>query len=173
MNGYSHGRLQIITGGDVPTTTTIDLPITNKGGGLEEITNLRQIRKEGIGMNPEAPVITQIQRAQGFELIWDFHYEDWIFSADLLSKYYPVLKAWMAGYTMKLIPAIDVPERIFTVILTNETLRLKRSKAKQKNKFHKGALFTFQTVSTLNDPVWMPTPQEEPGGGTIDLPMEG
>ncbi len=169
INGYSYGKISI---GD----QQLLLPLTNKGGGLEEILVLRQIRKEGIGADPDAPSIVQKQRAQGFDIIWNFHYEDFITGEALYNKFYPVLKAWKAGSEMILTPRIDLPTRYFRVILTNETLTLKLAKATQKNKFHKGVLFTFQTVEMQSDPGWLPTPEPLPvydGGGSVFTPIEG
>lgn len=169
INGYSTGKLAI---GD----NEISLPLTNRGGGLEEQTIFRQIRQEGIGLNPDSPTITQLQRALGFDIIWNFHYEDFITGSDLYTKFYPILKAWKAGNTMILTPRIDVPTRFFEVILINENLTMKLAKATQKNKYHKGCLFTFQTVYTQNDPNWLPTPEaaaEYTGGGSVFTPVEG
>ncbi len=117
INGYSTGKLIITTAGDDPGTSEVALPITNFGGGLEETTVLRQIRAEGIGIDPDAPTIIQKQRAQGYDLIWTFHYEDWITGEDLFTKFYPILKAWYAGKQMILTPRIDVRTRSFEVIL--------------------------------------------------------
>lgn len=155
INGYSYGSLSVSGNSEF----TVNLPLTNRGGGLEEITVFRQIRAEGIGLDPDNPEITQLQRAQGFDLIWNFFYEDWITGEELFNKFYPVLKAWKAGDTMTLTPRIDV-DRSFEVILINETLTMRLNKASQKNKYHKGVLFSFQTKYTQSDPLWVPTPQE-------------
>ncbi len=169
INGYSYGKINI-------SDQELLLPLTNKGGGLEETLVLRQIRDEIIGLNPNTPTITQLQRAQGFDIIWNFHYEDFITGSDLYNKFYPVLKAWKAGSTMILTPRIDLPTRNFEVILTNENLTMKLAKATQKNKYHKGVLFTFQTKEMQSDPGWLPTPEPLPeytGGGSVFTPIEG
>lgn len=159
INGYSYGQIVITSTGDVPGTQTINLPLTNRGGGLEETTILRGFRKEGIGTDPDAPQIVQVQRAQGFDIIWNFHYEEWITGDDLLAKFLPVLRAWKNGSLMKLVPRVDVPERYYYVKLMNETLTMRVVKASQKCKYHRGVLFTFQTTDMQSDLNWLPTPQ--------------
>lgn len=167
INGYSYGRAVITTTGDIPTSYTVDFPVTNYGGGLEETLVPRDVKQEFISLNIESPSISRDYFPIGFDMGWTFHYEDFITGNDLYNKFYLILKAWKNKWTIKLTPRIDVPERFFYVHLVNESLSLMIRRGGTNAKYHKGPMFSFLVTETQPDPNWYLVPEPSTTFGVI------
>lgn len=160
INGYSYGKAVINTSGDIPEIITVELPLTNYGGGLKDITGLRGNTYETINMDLSNKIVNLNQSPIGFQLAWEFYYGDFITGTNLYNKFYPILKAWYNQWQIRLYPRIDV-DRSFLVKLVSENLTLGLKKGGSNAKYHSGALFTFQAVDTQPDPQWFLVPEPD------------
>lgn len=159
LNGWSTGKVVITTDGDVPVTTTILLPMTNYGSGLEEITEFKDNGQELINFDIDNPDIIDEQDFLGHKVNWIFHFEDFITGDDLFEKFQYVLNARKSGWTMVLTPRVDIPNRFFTVNLIDEKLTLMLRRGGQYAQLHKGPLFTFRTKHLEQDLKWQLSPE--------------
>jgi hypothetical protein len=166
LNGWSYGKAVITTSGDVPSTITVLLPMTNYGGGLEEKTDFLGNTVNLVNFDIDNRFTIKEQDPYGFNISYAFHYEDFILGSDLFDKFLPLIKAWFNKWTIVLTPRIDVPERYFTVNLTNDSLILQLRRGGAMAKYHKGVLFTFETKRSLTDLQWTLQPDTTPASVT-------
>ena len=143
LNGYSNGNVTFYDPrvGNV----SVNLPLTNYGSGLEEITEFKEILEELISLDIDNPDIIDSQTHLGYKLNWNFHYNEFITGSDLFNKFRLILDARQKGFAMTLTPRVDEPSRAFTVNLVNESLTLMIRAGGAKAYLHKGVLFTFRT----------------------------
>jgi hypothetical protein len=172
INGYSSPKVKLYEpAGTSEPAFTIELPLTNSGGLVEEY-DVKKISHELISLDPEQPQITTAEKILGYIITFTLRYDQFITGEDLYNGVKKIFDAAKAGWKIMLTPRKDAPWREFEVILANSTLELGINKGGSRAQYHRLPVIIFKTKNLEPDMKWFPPAYSEPGGGNV-LPVEG
>jgi hypothetical protein len=172
INGYSSPIVKLFEpSGTSEPAFTVELPLTNSGGLVEEY-EVKKVSHELISLDLDEPQITTAEKILGYIITFTLNYNHFITGEDLYNGVKKIFDASKAGWRIIIVPRKDAPWREFEVILANSTLELGITKGGRKSKYHRLPVLIFKSRNLEPDLKWFPPGYSEPGGGNV-LPVEG
>lgn len=134
INGYNVSKLLVyLNGSEIDSFT---FPIENIAGKKEETQD--EIIEHRL-------ITGEIkQHFKGTHLVWNIPFEEWASLPVMnIMKKLRAYRKMNAGHIFYLTPNIDVPERVFDVLLYNEKINLGIESANVDAPFNTGVMFSF------------------------------
>jgi hypothetical protein len=143
MNAIGQSKFRIYSNQNLIQEIILDL--TNEAGLIET----------AIPINISHTLIdyTIIKKEIGWRLKWTLHYNEWI-TIDNLLRLQEVLRYSKQGFNVNFTPRVDLPQRNYEVVITNEAIDIGIINKRNRYIYNKLVVLEVMTKNLIQDLNW-------------------